>query len=99
MLATSPGFLSHAKIVLPLDVRQLQIWCAVMQTFLEAPDIALVVLSLALHLSYFYNASLNCSYVGLSVVLYECETWSLTLWEERWARVFENRVLRRIFGP
>ena len=33
------------------------------------------------------------------VVLYECETWSLTLREERRLRVFENRVLRRIFGP
>jgi hypothetical protein len=33
------------------------------------------------------------------VVLYGCETWSLTLREERWLRVFENRVLRRIFGP
>ena len=35
----------------------------------------------------------------LSVVLYGCETWSLTLMEERRLRVFENRVLRRIFGP
>ena len=33
------------------------------------------------------------------VVLYGCETWSLTLREERWLRVFENRVLRRAFGP
>jgi hypothetical protein len=33
------------------------------------------------------------------VVLYGCETWSLTLREERRLRVFENRVLRRIFGP
>ena len=32
-------------------------------------------------------------------VLYGCETWSLTLWEERKLRVFENMVLRRIFGP
>ena len=32
-------------------------------------------------------------------VLYGCETWSLTLREERKLRVFENRVLRRIFGP
>ena len=31
--------------------------------------------------------------------LYGCETWSLTLREERRLRVFENRVLRRIFGP
>ena len=33
----------------------------------------------------------------LPVVLYGCETWSLTLREERSLRVFENRVLRRIF--
>jgi hypothetical protein len=32
-------------------------------------------------------------------VLYGCETWSLTLREKRRLRVFENRVLRRIFGP
>jgi hypothetical protein len=31
--------------------------------------------------------------------LYGCETWSLTLREEHRLRVFENRVLRRIFGP
>jgi len=35
----------------------------------------------------------------LPVVLYWCETWSLTLWEERKLRVFENMVFRRIFGP
>jgi hypothetical protein len=35
----------------------------------------------------------------LRVVLYGCETWSPTCWEKRWLRVFENRVLRRIFGP
>jgi len=35
----------------------------------------------------------------LPVVLYGCETWSLTLREERRLGVFENRVLRRIFGP
>jgi hypothetical protein len=33
------------------------------------------------------------------VVLYGCDTWSLTLREEHRLRVFENRVLRRIFGP
>jgi hypothetical protein len=33
------------------------------------------------------------------VVLYGCETWSLTLREKHRLRVFENRVLRRIFGP
>jgi hypothetical protein len=35
----------------------------------------------------------------LPVVLYGCETWSLTLMEEHRLRVFEIRVLRRIFGP
>ena len=35
----------------------------------------------------------------LPVVLYECEAWSLTAREERKLRVFENMVLRRIFGP
>ena len=35
----------------------------------------------------------------LTVVLYACETWLLTLIEEHRLRVFENRVLRRIFGP
>jgi hypothetical protein len=35
----------------------------------------------------------------LSVVLYGCETWSLTLREEHRLRVFVNKVLRRIFGP
>jgi len=35
----------------------------------------------------------------LSVDLYGCETWWLTLREERKLRVFENRVLRKIFGP
>ena len=35
----------------------------------------------------------------LPVVLYGCETWSLTLREERKLRVFENMVLRGIFGP
>jgi hypothetical protein len=35
----------------------------------------------------------------LPFVLYGCQTWSLTLKEEHRLRVFENRVLRRIFGP
>ena len=35
----------------------------------------------------------------LPVVLYGCETWSLALREERRLRVFENRVLRKVFGP
>ena len=35
----------------------------------------------------------------LPFILYGCETWSLTLWKQRRLRVFENRVLRKIYGP
>jgi len=35
---------------------------------------------------------------NLRIVLYGCETWSLSLREERRLRVFGNRVLRRVFG-
>jgi hypothetical protein len=41
----------------------------------------------------------TCKTIILPAVLYRCETWSLTLREEHRLRVFENRVLRRIFGP
>ena len=37
--------------------------------------------------------------IMLSVVLYGCETWSPTFMEEHSLRVFQNRVLRKIFGP
>jgi hypothetical protein len=49
-----------------------------------------------------YQKNLKIKIYGtviLPVVLYGCETWSLTLGEEHRLRVFENRVLRRIFGP
>ena len=36
---------------------------------------------------------------NIACCLYGCETWLLTLREEHRLRVFENRVLRRIFGP
>jgi hypothetical protein len=41
----------------------------------------------------------NIQTIILPVVLYGCETWSLTSREEHRLRVFENRVLRGIFGP
>jgi hypothetical protein len=50
-------------------------------------------------LSFNNNTTIQGKTVILPVVLYGCETWSLTLWEEHRLRVFENRVLRRIFGP
>jgi hypothetical protein len=40
-----------------------------------------------------------CITIVLPVVLYGCETWSLTVREENKMRVFENRVPRKIFGP
>jgi hypothetical protein len=49
---------------------------------------------------YVANHSLHKIYKTVILpVLYGCETWSLTLREEHRLRVFENRVLRRIFGP
>jgi hypothetical protein len=47
------------------------------------------------------NVKVNIVYktIIIPVVLYWCETWSLTLREEHKLGVFENRVLRRIFGP
>jgi hypothetical protein len=46
------------------------------------------------------NAKVNIyKTIILPVVLYGCETWSLTLREEHTLRMFEKRVLKRIFGP
>jgi len=46
------------------------------------------------------NLKINiCRNIILPIVLCGCETWSLTLREKRRLRVFENGMLRRIFGP
>ena len=45
------------------------------------------------------NRSTTSTKYVMPVVLYGCETWSLTLREEHRMRVFDNRVLRRIIGP
>jgi hypothetical protein len=45
------------------------------------------------------NVNGICRIIILPVALYGCETWSPTLREEHRLRVFENRVLMRIFGP
>ena len=47
----------------------------------------------------FKNQDIYSRTIILPVVLYGCETWSLILREERRLRVFESRVLRRVFGP
>jgi len=45
------------------------------------------------------NAKIKIYVTIILPVLYGCESWSLTLREEQRLRVFENRVLRRIFVP
>ena len=47
---------------------------------------------------FFLNIEIHRTII-LPVVLYGCEIWSLTFREERRLSVFENRVLRKIFGP
>jgi len=51
------------------------------------------------HTSVKFNALALKRIIILPIALYGCETWSLTLREEHRLRVFENRVVRRIFGP
>jgi len=46
-----------------------------------------------------FRSVFSSATIILPEVFYGCGTWSLTLGEERRLRVFENRVLRRIFGP
>jgi hypothetical protein len=46
-----------------------------------------------------YEFNLSVRRGSVCFVLYGYKTWSLTLREERRLRMFENRVLRRIFGP
>ena len=53
-----------------------------------------VYVELYLHVPYTFHGLV---FIGYSS--YGCETWSLTLREERRLRVFENRVLRGLFGP
>ena len=45
------------------------------------------------------NLKIKIYSIMLLVVVYGCETWSRTLTEQRRLRMFENRVLRRVFGP
>jgi len=51
------------------------------------------------HISMYFKLCFFYCGFHVCVVLYGCETWSLTLREERKLRVFENMVLRRIFRP
>jgi hypothetical protein len=47
----------------------------------------------------FKNIKIRIHKINFACVFYGCETWSLALREEHRLRVFENRVLWRIFGP
>jgi hypothetical protein len=61
-----------------------------------------VYLLLFLNYLFLYSKNLKIKIyrtIILPVVLYGCETWLLTLREKGSLRVFQNRVLRRIFGP
>ena len=51
------------------------------------------------HTPLLINVNINTIQSVNVAVLYGCETWSLTLSEEHRLRMFENRVLREIFGP
>ena len=66
-------------------------FCLVFKTFYWKQSHLLLAIR-----KYEYFGTQNCNSVRY---LYGCKTWSLTLREERRLRVFENRVLRRIFGP
>jgi hypothetical protein len=43
--------------------------------------------------------NINIYIIIILPVLYGCENWSLLLQVENWLRVFENRVLKKLFGP
>jgi len=59
------------------------------------------VLTMLMYVFFFPSnwVSIELKTIILPIMLYGCETWSLTLREECKLRVFENRVLRSIFGP
>jgi hypothetical protein len=62
--------------------------------------LAIILYKICLSVSYQKNLKIKIyKTLILPVMLYGCETWSLTLKEERRLRVFDNEVLRRIFGP
>ena len=54
---------------------------------------------MVLILCVFIEVNVKVTCIILPMVLYGCETWLLTLREERRLQMFENRVLRRVFGP
>jgi hypothetical protein len=84
------------------DTEELPIWVTVfiVQTPVSERTDALSCLASMLHISLGSAHSIRIYRTAiLHVVLYGCETWSLILKEKRRLRVFENRVLRRIFGP
>jgi len=65
----------------------------------ETGELLLTLLQIIRETNFLAVMTMICRTIILPVVLYGCETWSLTLREERKLRVFENMVLRRIFRP
>jgi len=73
--------------------------CFVSQTSFQLSSICTLSCNSFTH-NYYYTQKIKIyMIVILPVILYGCETWYLTLREEHRLRVFENRVLKRIFGP
>jgi hypothetical protein len=57
------------------------------------------VVYLSFPVSFHLNAVVEIRTYTFALVMYGCETWLLTLREERRLKLFENRALRRVFGP
>ena len=93
--------LGHPKSLFPVGLR-VKILKAVLPSSILATCPAIVMFQLTILTILGLSKNLKIKIyktIILPVVLYGCETWSLTLREEFGLRVFENRILRRIFGP
>jgi hypothetical protein len=72
----------------------------VLKIFINKNLIIVILVAVFLHSVLYIKLVIHRSRtIILPVVFYGCENWSLTLRAERRLGVFENRVLRRIFGP
>ena len=69
------------------------------RNILRSKDIIIIIIIIITLLLLLLLIIIIIKTIILTVVLYVCETWSFTLREESRLRVFENRILRRIFGP
>lgn len=75
-------------------------WCKFCETSMDSLEYSFDVIKLFGYWHYYTDGSDIEQYLSLNnidIVLYGCETWPITLKEEQRLRVYENRVLRRIF--